>query len=320
MRVETTEEMATEPRPKPGFVVELREFAATIPHKGVFALSFAAWIALFHFFGNSTLGYQGLTPSVFSWLAMIYNFDVDESLAMYVPAVVLALIWWKRAELAAVDKKIWWPGLALFALALLLHIGGYVIQQVRVSLLAFALGFYALTGLLWGRSWLKATVFPVFLLIFAIPMSANLELFTLPLRELAAKITVVSSRILGINVIQEGTLMFDAAHRFQYNVESACSGMRSLTTMVALACVFAFTSFREVWKRLALIASALPFAVAGNVLRLLTIIIAAEAAGQEAGSYVHKHWFFSLIPYFPAMIGMSLLARWMRGRKTEVVA
>jgi exosortase len=312
--------MVTEPSPKPGFVVELREFAATIPHKGVFAILCAAWIALFHFFGNSTLGYQGLTPSIFSWLAMMYNFDVDESLAMYVPVVVLALVWWKRIELAGVEKRIWWPALALFAVALLLHVAGYVIQQIRVSLFAFALGFYALTGLLWGRSWLKATIFPMFLLIFAIPMSANLELFTLPLRELAARITVVSSRFLGINVIQEGTLMFDAAHRFQYNVESACSGMRSLTTMVALACVFAFTSFPQLWKRLVLVVSALPFAVAGNVLRLLTIIIAAEAAGQEAGSYVHKHWFFSLIPYFPAMIGMSLLAKWMRGSKKEAAA
>jgi hypothetical protein len=34
--------------------------------------------------------------------------------------------------------------------------------------------------------------------------------------------------------------------------------------------------------------------------------------GQSAGNYVHHHWLFSLIPYVPAMIGMSLLARWMR--------
>lgn len=111
--------------------------------------------------------------------------------------------------------------------------------------------------------------------------------------------------------------MFDSAHRFQYNVEAACSGLRSLTTMLALACVFAFTSFQQNWKRGLLILSAVPFAILGNVLRLLTIIIAAEAAGQEAGSYVHKHWLFSLIPYFPAMVGMSLLARLLRSPQSK---
>ena len=102
--------------------------------------------------------------------------------------------------------------------------------------------------------------------------------------------------------------------------KAACSGLRSLTTMLALGCVFAFTSFREHWKRGILVCSAIPFAILGNVLRLLTIVIAAEAAGQEAGNYVHKHWLFSLIPYLPAMIGMSLLARWLRRGKPRMAA
>jgi exosortase len=118
--------------------------------------------------------------------------------------------------------------------------------------------------------------------------------------------------VAGINVVQEGTLMFDAAHRFQYNVEAACSGLRSLTTMLGLACVLGFVWFKSTWKRALLIASAVPFAIAGNVCRLLAIIIAAEIAGQSAGNFVHHHWLFSLIPYLPAMIGMSLLARWLR--------
>ena len=317
MELQTTESIVSGPRDKPGFMGELRDFTGSLPHKVLFAILLIAWILLFHFFGNSNLGYGGLTPSVFSWLRIIYLNDVDESLGMYVPVVVLALYWWKRQELAALEKRVWWPALGLFAFAVLFHIVGYIIQQARISLIAFSLGFYSLTGLLWGYRWMRATFFPVFLLIFAVPMSTNVEQFTLPLRELATQITVVVSRFLGINVIQEGKLMFDSAHRFQYNVEAACSGLRSLTTMLALACVFAFTCFHQNWKRLALIISAIPFAVLGNVMRLLTIIIAAEAAGQEAGNYVHKHWFFSLIPYFPAMVGMSLIARWLREDRSK---
>jgi exosortase len=321
MALETTRTMVESPAEKPGLMDEWREFSASIPNKGLFAILFGAWVALFHFYGNSTLGYGGLTPSVFSWLRLIYGNDVDEGLGVYVPVVVLALVWWKRRELIQLDKRVWWPALGGFGLAILLHVVGYVIQQTRVSLLAFAFGIYCLTGLVWGRDWMKATFFPVFLLVFAIPMGTHVEQFTLPLREFATRITVVASRLLGINVVQEGTLMFDTAQRYQYNVEAACSGLRSLTTMLALACVFGFTSFQEIWKRGILIISAIPFAILGNVLRLLTIVIAAEAAGQEAGNYVHKHWLFSLIPYFPAMVGMSLMAKWLRrGQKKAVTA
>src|SRR5215207_504957 len=128
MALETTEAILNSPEEKPGFMEEWREFSAAIPHKGLFAILAAAWVALFHFYGNSTLGYGGLTPSAFSWLRLIYSNDVDESLAMYVPVVVLALLWWKRQELIRVEKRIWWPGLVGFGLAVLLHVAGYVIQ------------------------------------------------------------------------------------------------------------------------------------------------------------------------------------------------
>jgi exosortase len=283
-----------------------------IPHKLLFLALLAAWVALFYFYGNSTLGYNGLTPSIFNWLQNIYKSDPDEGMARFIPLVVLGLMWWKREELRVIKTRLWWPALAGFAFAVALHMAGFVVQQARVSLVAFFAGIYALMGLLWGPRWLRSTFFPFFLLAFAVPATTDMEGHTVYLRYLATKLTVLISHGLGINVLQEGTLMFDSSHRFQYNVEAACSGLRSLTTMLALACIFGFVSFKGMGKRGLLIASAIPFAIIGNVCRLLTIIIAAEVGGQSAGNYVHHHWLFSLIPYVPAMIGMSLLARWMR--------
>ena len=145
-----------------------------------------------------------------------------------------------------------------------------------------------------------------------LPLTNDMEGLTLPLRHMATKLTVIVSHGLGIDVIQQGTQILDRANRFQYDVEAACSGLRSLTTMLALACIFAFTAFRGTWKRALVIGSSVPFAVLGNTLRLLTIVIAAEHSGQKAGEFVHEHWFFSLVPYIPAMIGLMLLARWLR--------
>lgn len=312
MPAETSERVEVSPPPDSrGFAAELQEFGNTIPHKLLFVILLGAWTALFHFYGNSTLGYRGLSGSIFNWLQNIYAHDPDEGLARFIPLVVLGLMWWKRDELQSVEKRIWWPALAVFAGAVMLHIAGFVVQQARVSVVAFCVGVYALMGLLWGPKWLRATFFPFFLLAFAIPMTTDMEGYTVFLQVLATNLTVAISHVIGINVLQEGTLIFDPSHRFQYNVEAACSGLRSLTTMLALSCVFGFVSFKTMWKRGVLIASAIPFAILGNVCRLLLIIVAAEVAGQEWGDYMHNNW-PNLIAYVPAMVGMSLLARWLR--------
>jgi hypothetical protein len=55
--------------------------------------------------------------------------------------------------------------------------------------------------------------------------------------------------------------------------------------------------------------------VFGNLIRMLTIIIAAEIGGQEWGAYVHDGGpggIFSLLPYVPAFIGLLALERYLR--------
>jgi exosortase/archaeosortase family protein len=74
-------------------------------------------------------------------------------------------------------------------------------------------------------------------------------------------------------------------------------------------------SFRSGWKRGVLMASAVPLAVLGNVVRMLTIIVAAELWGQEAGAYVHEGGPFgiiSLLPYAAAFAGLLLLGYMLR--------
>ena len=317
------------PRPeRRRFAEDLSALGDTFPHKVLFAALLLVWLALFHFLGNSTLGYIS-TRSIFGWLQDIYAHSADDNFGMFIPLTVVALLWWKRDKLATTSKKIWWPALALFALGIALHVLGYTVQQARLSIIGFFLGLYALVGLLWGRSMLRATFFPFFLFAFMVPLTGEMEGLTLPLRQLATKITVTLSHLLGIDVQQEGTIIKDRAGHFSYNVEAACSGLRSLVTMLMLGCIFGFVAFRSRWKRGVLIASGVPLAVLGNVIRLLGIVIAAnwkydqmiraqqpvpvaEHAAQTFGNFVHEQWVLQLVPYIPAFIGMMLLARWLR--------
>ena len=131
------------------FLGESAQFWRSLPLRGALLIMLGAWVALFQFFGNSTFGLVN-TRSLFGWWLWTIDRSPDEKHAYLVPLVVVGLLLWKRKDLEAVSKRICWPALGLVIFALLLHGVGYMIQQARVSLLAFALGLYALTGLVWG--------------------------------------------------------------------------------------------------------------------------------------------------------------------------
>jgi exosortase/archaeosortase family protein len=76
-----------------------------------------------------------------------------------------------------------------------------------------------------------------------------------------------------------------------------------------MATVYAFGWFGGFWKRLIVLASAVPLAILGNLVRMLSIVIAAEIGGQKLGNTVHDSTVFSLLPYIPAILGLILLGR-----------
>ena len=126
---------------------------------------------------------------------------------------------------------------------------------------------------------------------------------------------LISHFILAIDVERDGTILMDATRHYQYEVAAACSGIRSLLATFALAVILAFVSLHKPWKRLVMIASAVPLAVIGNLLRMLAIIIAAELGGQEWGNRVHEggpFGIFSLLPYVPAFLGLLVLEYYLR--------
>jgi exosortase len=292
-----------------------------LPNKGFFLVLLAAWLAVFQFFGNSTFGYVA-SPSLFRWMWMACTsqgedgLGNDDSLSLWVPLLVLGLLWWKRKELTTVRFGLWGPALVFVACGAGFHLLGYVIQQPRLSILGLVVGLYGLTGVAWGQGWLRRSFFPFFLLIFCIPFSAPLDFITVRLRLISCQIVeVVAHYGLGISVVREGAILKDPNNSYQYEVAAACSGIRSLVSIGLMATIGAFLSLRTWWRRLALISLAAPLAVVGNVVRLLTIIISAEIGGQSAGNYVHEGGpggIISLLPYVPAIFGLIYAARWLK--------
>src|SRR5262245_57782491 len=111
--------MSTDIAAKPAsFTQEFQSCWHELPNKALFLTLFAAWLALFHFFGNATMGYIN-TPSLLSWMYSAYKgndgvaFQTDDSHGIIIPFAVIWLLWWKRKALLSQNLRIWTPGLAI---------------------------------------------------------------------------------------------------------------------------------------------------------------------------------------------------------------
>ena len=239
-------------------------------------------------------------------------------------------------ELLALPLNLWWPGLLLLAGALLLHILGYVVQQTFLSVFALFIGIYALMGLAWGREWLRHSSYPFFLFVFSVPLTALLSVVLFRLQLLQSWLAETVSHIIGISVIRQGTQLLNPSGNYGYDVAPACAGMRSSIALFLLATVVAFGILRRPGNRILLMALAVPFAVLGNLLRLLIIIIAAEMGGQEWGDWIHVGCPFylpfhkylpsflhdqivlgNLLPYVPGIIGLLWVGRVLEKRERK---
>lgn len=282
-----------------------------LPNKELFFVLLIGWLALVQFLGSSTFGYIS-TPSLLHWMYNAYTAPyTEDSQGTLIPIVVAVIFFQKRKKLLALPLRTWAPGLGLLAGACLLHLVGYVVQQQRISVVGFFLGIYGIMGLAWGPEFLKKSFFPYFLFGFCIPLGGMLTAVSFPLRVLVAQIVVSIGQVMGIDVMRDGTRLLSGDGRFEFEVAAACSGVRSLIGTVAIATIYAFVAFRQPWKRLVLLASAIPLAVVGNVFRMFIIVLAGELRGQAAGGYVHESTFWGLLPYVPPFLGLMLLGRWM---------
>jgi exosortase len=310
---------APEPEPNASglaaFRADVTAFWNAMPLKAVFGSLIVVWLLLFQFLGNSTFGYID-TPSLFQWMQYSYNSMEDDRHGKYIPWVVLGLFWWKRRELLEVPKAPWWPALALVALALALHVVGFVVQQARLSIVGFFTGLYGLMGLVWGREWLRASFFPYCLVVFCLPLGTLGESITFPLRVIVTKISVaVSHVVLGIDVVRDGSRIFNPQGTFQYDVAPACSGIRSLIALLALTTIYGFVTFHTWWKQLLMVALAFPLAVVGNVARITGVIITGETFGQEAGMKFHDGAGF--LTFVVAIAGVLAAGHWLREDRAE---
>ncbi len=288
------------------------------------ALVGAGLFALFHFLGNTVYeagGRSALLWMVARWKDPISFGGADYSHGFLIPLVSLWALWTKRQELMSAPKR-WTPAaLWLIAGALLLHWVGAKLQQTRMSLMALIVLLWAIPYYFYGWAFARHLLFPVGYLIFCIPMNF-LDVIAFPLRLFATAWSVRILRAVGVDVIQTGTAIRAmtpfGAERWGVDVANPCSGLRSLLALTALTAVYAYATQRRWWKQWLLFAMSIPLAIAGNVARIVSIGLIAEAFGERvAVGLIHEYsgyvvFFVAIVLMvgFGALLNVDLRAWW----------
>ena len=124
------------------------------------------------------------------------------------------------------------------------------------------------------------------LLAFVLPMPQRLETaLSSPLRGLATAASAYIMQTVGLPAFaQNNTIVLDDA---TIGVVDACSGLGMIMTMIPLTLFVCFITKRPAWQKITIFVSALPIALADNVVRIALTGILQAMWGARAANFFH---------------------------------
>lgn len=206
-------------------------------------------------------------------------------------------------------------GLGLAAAAVLLYAGGLAVGSPFITGTALVIAVAAAVWYLGGPPGLRALAFPVAFLFFMVPLPPSvLGPVIIELQLLVSASAVELLRAFGSEVMRDGNVIQLPAGDSLF-VAEACSGITSIVTLTPLAVVLAYFTERSLARRAALVLAVIPVAMAGNLLRVVCTVIAAERWGAERATANVMHDSAGLITFVLAclvLIGLGELMRRVR--------
>ncbi len=221
---------------------------------------------------------------------------------MLIVPIVLYMVWVKRPTLGVMQPNIQPWGLGLLGVTVLGWFAAHVADVMVVQQLALVSMIPALALTLLGRRVAWTLAFPLGYLFFAVPIGEDL---VPPLQDFTAYFTVKSLRLTGIPVFWEGRLLSIPSGDFE--VAEACSGLRYLIASLALGCLYAYLTYRSLWRRLAFIALAIVAPIIANGFRAYGIVMLAHLSDRRLAvgvdHLIYGWLFFGLVIMLMFWIG-----------------
>lgn len=230
--------------------------------------------------------------------------DDNNSHGFLIVPLALYFAWERRGRLAQARQDRSWAGAAAAFCGIavtVLDMHPFVDRIAMMVTLAGSLLF--LLG--WAR--LKALAFPLLFMLLMIPLPAIiLNQAAFPLQLAASKFgewTLASCRV---PVLREGNIVHLANTSLE--VAEACSGIRSLVSLLTLAIVYGYFMESRLWVRIALALAAAPVAIVANAARVAGTGLAAHFYGEEA-SQGFFHGFSGWMVFMVAFLMIFVIHR-----------
>lgn len=198
-----------------------------------------------------------------------------------VPLIVAGLLWRSRALLRTTPWVVWWPGLAVVALAAVMFVAGYALDvNVAVALSLWVLLHGAVLTCA-GRRLHRAALFPLVFLIFAVPIPQLLIYdVSFPLQLVSANLAPLLIRLLtGARASATGEVMWLDGQEYVVGVQ--CSGFKALVGLVMLGLLVAHLTDTDRWRKVVIALLTPVLAVAANVVRLFLILGVGRMWGHD---------------------------------------
>jgi exosortase len=233
----------------------------------------------------------------------------DLSHGLLIPPLALYFAWRRRARILAIPPAPHWGGLALVALSSMGYLMGRLGAEFFLQRTSFVLLLAGLAASFWGFARLRALAFPLVLLAAMVPLpSLVYNWLAAPLQLFASDIATETARVLGISVFRNGNVIHLAGTTL--GVEEACSGLRSLSSLLVAALLIGQLQGARMRVRVLLFALATPLAIAMNVLRVAGTAVLADY--REALAMGFYHSFSGWLVFVAGLLVLLALARFLQ--------
>lgn len=266
---------------------------------GTYVICSLAALWLFVSFGSDS-DISNEPGSIFKWVSVQWKHE-DFRFNWVMLLVSAYTIYRNRRELANAEVKPSPVGMIIVAASLLGHIVGYRTQLPRISI-GMTIGvFWGAAYAIWGWKVAKILIFPAAYAFLCFCGSLLMEV-TMPLRLMASSLATTLLRGAGITAYRSGAVVYNPiSNGFQFEVDEACSGLRSLIVMTALAAPYAYFTVKGFWRQILLFCLSVPLAMLANALRIFSLGLVAEWLGIDLAMTLY-HDLSGFITFFLSIV------------------
>jgi exosortase len=216
--------------------------------------------------------------------------DPNFSHGFFVPLFSAFVVWQERDHLRRLPLRASWSGLPILAIALCVLIVGQMGAELFLSRLSLLIAMAGLIVLFLGWNFFRATFFPWAFLVLMIPIPTIIfSQITFPLQLLASRVAAETLPLFGVPILREGNIIHLPSMAME--VAEACSGIRSLMSLITLAIIYGYLMEKRLWLRWLLAVASVPIAVVANSVRIIgTGLLVQYWDPDKAEGYFHASW------------------------------